>query len=99
MKSKGTLKTCSRGHLFYKSSDCPVCPTCWPGYYREKAQSDFREKLSTPALRALLNAKISNLKKLSKLTEAELLKLHGMGPSSIPKLRSALKEKGLSFKK
>ena len=21
-------KVCARGHVFYKSSDCPTCPTC-----------------------------------------------------------------------
>src|SRR5438309_1005170 len=45
---KKTLKTCSRGHEFYKSSDCPVCPKCWPGFY-EKNKSDF-PKLAAPAL-------------------------------------------------
>jgi hypothetical protein len=29
----------------------------------------------------------------------EILELHGMGPASIPALKNALKEKGLSFKK
>jgi len=96
---KGKLKICSRGHKFYKSSDCPVCPVCWSGYYRNKLAGDFPAKLSAPALRALLNAKIISLKDLSKHTEAEILELHGMGPGSIPKLRAALKAKGLRFKK
>ncbi|MDB5260479.1 MAG: hypothetical protein JWN37_710 [Candidatus Nomurabacteria bacterium] len=92
-------KTCSRGHVFEKSSDCPVCPVCWSGYYRKKLQNDFPETISAPALRALLNAKINSLKKLSIHSEADILKLHGMGPASIPKLKSALREKGLTFKK
>ena len=97
--SKGILKICSRGHRFYKSSDCPVCPMCWAGYYREKNQGDFPNSLSVPALRGLLNAKITNLAKLAKYTESEILQLHGMGPASMPMLRTALKAKGLSFKK
>lgn len=97
MKTAQRKVTCSRGHIFYKSSNCPVCPQCWPGYYRKKAESGFPSNLSAPALRALLNAKILNLKDLSKYSEVEILQLHGLGPSSIPNLRQALKEKGLGF--
>lgn len=96
---KKQWKVCSRGHRFQKSSDCPVCPICWSGYYRKKVQSDFPDKLSAPALRALRNAKITSLNKLSKYTEAEILNLHGMGPASIPLLKTALRKQGLSFKK
>jgi hypothetical protein len=91
------LKMCSRGHKFYKSSDCPVCPKCWSGYYKDQKQSDF-PKLSAPALRALLNAKIMNLKQLSKFSEEEILGLHGMGPATMPVLKAGLKKKGLKFK-
>lgn len=97
--SKEILKICSRGHSFFKSSDCPVCPKCWAGYYREKNQGDFPDSLSAPALRALLGAKITNLAKLAKYTEADILQLHGMGPASLPTLKAALKAKGLYFKK
>lgn len=98
MKPKGTKRTCTRGHAFYKSSDCPVCPVCWTGYYRQKSQGDFPDKLSAPALRALLSAKIYNLRALSKHSEAEVLALHGMGPASLPILHAALKEKNLEFR-
>jgi hypothetical protein len=90
---------CSRGHRFQKSSDCPVCPKCWSGYYKKEKQRDFPETLSAPALRALLHGDITSLAQLSHYTESEILALHGMGPSSIPKLRAALKAKGLSFRK
>jgi len=93
-----TKKSCSQGHVFYKSSDCPVCPLCWSGKYREKNQGEFPNKLSAPALRALLNAQIYTLKQLSEWTEKDLLELHGMGPSSIPLLKKTLKEKGLDLK-
>ncbi len=96
--SKPIWKTCSRGHRFQKSSDCPVCPICWSGYYRKNKQGEFPEKLAAPALRALLTANIMTLKSLSKHTEAQILALHGMGPGSLPVLRSALKDKGLAFK-
>ena len=76
-----------------------MCPKCWSGYYRQKNKGDFPDDLSSPALRALLNEKIFNLSQLSKYSESQILVLHGMGPGSLPKLRQALEEKGLSFKK
>lgn len=54
--------------------------------------------LSAPAQRALANKGIKNLQDLTAYTQAELLKLHGVGPSSIPKLKLALENKGLTFK-
>ncbi len=95
--AKGKLKICNRGHKFYKSSDCPVCSICWSGYYRKKARGDFPDNLAAPALRALINAKITTLKQLTNFNESEILELHGMGPNAIVKLRRALKSKGLSF--
>lgn len=91
-------RTCSRGHEFRKSSDCPVCPICWSGYYKDKMSGEFPKDLSAPALRALLNAKITTLQKMTGYTEKEILALHGMGPSSMPKLRDALEKKALKFK-
>jgi len=90
------LRVCSSGHQYYKSSDCPVCPFCEA---EKKPDTGFLSKISAPARRALEAAGINTLNKLSKYSEKELLKLHGMGPSTIPKLKKALKEKGLSFAK
>lgn len=89
-------RICENGHVYYKSSDCPVCPLC----EKERAPTDgFLSKLGAPARRALEGAGITNLESLSKYSEKEILKLHGMGPSSIPKLKDALKKSGLNFKK
>jgi len=55
-------------------------------------------KLSAPALRALANSGYTHLDQLTEVTEAELAKLHGMGPNALTKLREALAEKGLAFK-
>lgn len=88
---------CSRGHRFHKTSDCPVCPSCWAGYYKGKTVNDL-PKLGGPALRALLNENIDTLRKLSKRTEKEILELHGMGPGSMLVLKKTLKEEGLAFK-
>lgn len=64
----------------------------------QKTKNDFMHQLSAPARRALENMGIKSLKDLSRYTEKEILKLHGMGPSSIPKLKAALKKSGLQFK-
>lgn len=85
--------------MFYKSSTCPICPKCWSGYYRKEVQADFPAKLGAPALRALLNEKITSLKALTKFTEANILALHGMGPKAVHMLKLALKKRSLSFKK
>ena len=93
---KKQLKICKQGHQFYKSSDCPVCPIC----AKESEQNLFMAgKLPTPAVRALRNKQIHNIKDLSKYTESEILSLHGIGPSSIPILRQALRAQKKSFKK
>lgn len=55
-------------------------------------------KIGSPATRALEAAGYTNLKQLTKVTEAELAQLHGMGPKALVILREALKVEGLSFK-
>jgi DNA-directed RNA polymerase alpha subunit len=94
--AKKTLKICPKGHRYYKSSDCPTCPYCEA---EKKPKKGFLSLLAAPARRALENNKIKTLLQLSKHTEKEILALHGMGKSAIPKLKKALEEKGLSFKK
>ena len=90
-----TLRTCSQGHKYYKSTDCPTCPIC---EQERKPADGFLAVLGAPARRALENQEIKTLQKLSEFTEKEILSLHGMGPSSIPKLKQALSGAGLSFK-
>lgn len=92
--ARGNLKKCARGHRYYKSSDCPVCPLC----ENELKAMEQMQALSAPARRALHNAGIKTPSQLSKFTVTEILRLHGMGPSSIPKLKTVLKSEGLSFK-
>jgi len=55
-------------------------------------------KLSAPAHRALAAAGVRQLKDLTKFTEAEVKKWHGIGPNAMGQLRQAMDEKGLSFK-
>ena len=54
-------------------------------------------KLANPAQRALAGAGISRLEQLADLSEADLMRLHGVGPNAINQLRHALADKGLSF--
>jgi predicted RecB family nuclease len=89
------LRVCNNGHTYYKSSDCPTCPKC---EQERKPDNGFLALLSAPARRALENNGITTLKQLSNFSEKEVLKLHGMGPASLPKLRTALQNEGLSFK-
>ena len=91
-----TLKTCPKGHKFYKSSDCPSCPICEE---ERKPKDSFLALIAAPARRALENEGITSLEKLSAYSEKEILSLHGMGKSSLPKLNDALKNAGLAFKK
>jgi predicted RecB family nuclease len=95
MARQPTRRTCPKGHTFLKSTDCPTCPKC----EAEKAKAGFFvDGLSAPARRALQGAGVDSLKKLARHSEKDILALHGMGPSAIPKLRAALKAQGLAFK-
>jgi DNA-directed RNA polymerase alpha subunit len=91
---KKSLRTCPKGHTFYKSSDCPTCPICEA---ERKPKDGFLASISAPARRALEREGITTVQQLSKHSETEILKLHGMGPGSLPKLRQALKAERLSF--
>lgn len=90
-----TKRTCTSGHSFYKSTDCLTCPIC----EKEKKPKDgFLALLGSPARNALLNHGIDQLEKLAQYSEKDLLKLHGLGKTSLPLLGQALMEKGLKFK-
>ena len=89
------LRTCQNGHRYLKSSDCPTCPICERA---RKPESGFMAVLAAPARRALEREGIATLEELTRFSESEILALHGIGPSSIPKLRSVLEAEGLSFK-
>ncbi len=92
--SKRNLRVCSNGHEYYKSSDCPVCPTC---EQERKPDNGFLAKLSAPARRALEHNGITTLQQLATYSEKEILQFHGIGPASVPVLRASLEESGLTF--
>lgn len=93
--SEKNLRTCEKGHPFYKSSDCPTCPTC---ERERKPESGFLSQLSAPARRALENNGITSVQELAQYSEKEILQFHGIGPASMPKLKFALEEHKLSFR-
>lgn len=95
MATEKIKKTCKFGHIFYKSSDCPTCPTCEK---LKKPASGFLALLSNPARNALLHHGIDTIQKLSEYTEKEILKMHGIGKASLPTFRKALEEQGLTFR-
>jgi hypothetical protein len=68
-----------------------------------KKQADQKNgdlpNIGAPATRALTGVGVRHLKQLTKYSEKDLLALHGVGPKAIGILRSALAERGLSFKK
>jgi DNA-directed RNA polymerase alpha subunit len=95
VKAEKSLWVCEKGHSYYKGSDCPSCPICDK---ENKPESGFLSKLSSPARNALVHEGIDTLEKLSKYTEKEILKFHGIGPASLPIMRTSLENEGLSFK-
>ena len=95
MTVEKSLRVCEKGHKFYKSSECQSCPTCDK---EKKPKSGFLSKLSSPARNAMVHEGIDTLKELSNYTEKEILKIHGIGPASLPTMRASLEEDGLSFK-
>jgi predicted RecB family nuclease len=94
MEHQKKFKTCKQGHQFYKSSDCPTCPICEA---ERKPKDSFLSTLAAPARRALENKGITSLVELSKYSEKDILSLHGMGRSTIPKLKHLLSESGITF--
>ncbi len=88
------VKTCKNGHTFYKSSDCPTCPICEE---ERKPKDNFLSLLGAPARRALEREGITTLEQLSTYSAKAILALHGMGKSTLPKLRELLSKAGLSF--
>lgn len=89
--AKGTPRSCPNGHQYMKSSDCPVCPEC------EKNKAGIIPGLSAPARRALEQGGLTTLRKIASQSSAQLLNLHGVGPTAIPKIQAALAKAGLTL--
>jgi uncharacterized protein YdhG (YjbR/CyaY superfamily) len=63
----------------------------------EQPNTEFPRGIGNPARSALEEAGYTKLKQLTRVTERELIKLHGMGPKALGILREELNAKGLSF--
>lgn len=61
-------------------------------------KDNFPPGIAQPALRALYAANLTSLDQLTKVSQAELAALHGMGPKAINILHKALQAKGLNFR-
>lgn len=64
----------------------------------DPAAGGFPTGLAQPALRALAAARITTLDQLAQWHEADVAKLHGMGPKAIRILRDALALRGRTFR-
>ena len=63
----------------------------------KQPETDFPRTIGNPARRALELAGFTKLKQLTKVMQAELSKLHGVGPKSLRIIKQTLESKGMSF--
>ena len=89
------IELVKKGHHYFKTSDCPTSPICEA---EKKPISGLLSTLSAPARRALENKNIKTAADLSKYMQAEIMSLHGIGPSSLPKFLEELRKNKLTFK-
>ena len=78
---------CENGHSFERISSCRVCPICAAGAYKD---DEFLQQFSSPAQRALLRQSITSLEDVQKANLDDLSKLHGIGKSTINKIKQLL---------
>ena len=65
--------------------------------HHDQPAGDLPAELASPARRALAAAGYTRLEQLTQVSEAELGRLHGMGPSALDQLRRALAASGRTF--
>ncbi len=61
------------------------------------SSEEHKSDLANPAKRALAGAGYTRLDEFTKVSEAEVMKLHGMGSKAMGRIRRALAERGKSF--
>jgi hypothetical protein len=64
----------------------------------ETPENDIPKQLASPVRRALAAAGIQRLAQLTRFSEAEVKRWHGIGPKGLHQLRRSLDARGLSFK-
>ncbi|MDP9374713.1 MAG: DNA-binding protein [Chloroflexota bacterium] len=67
------------------------------GGHAERPQFALPSTLARPARRALADAGYTRLDQLAGVGEAELRRLHGIGPNALAQLRRALADHGLTL--
>ena len=81
------------------SKKCPVTQGKVELSLYDKLDSEWKKiGLAAPARRALINAKLTKVTDLKKITEKDLMSLHGMGPSSLPVIKREMKKIRIKFK-
>jgi hypothetical protein len=64
---------------------------------RNRYHGDLPQGLAAPASRSLAAAGIQRLDQIAVLSEAEIKRMHGIGPGALEQLRHALGGGGMSF--
>ncbi|XXT14832.1 helix-hairpin-helix domain-containing protein [Sorangium sp. So ce429] len=68
-----------------------------PSKTKEQPESALPKGIGKPATRALASVGISRLDQVARLTEAQLLALHGVGPKAVGVIKAALEAQGKSL--
>ena len=63
---------------------------------RAPQDSDLPSEIGNPARAGLVAAGYGRLEQLTGLSEADLLRMHGVGPKAVERLRRALGARGLA---
>lgn len=63
----------------------------------DEPKSGLPVGLGRPARRTLTGAGYSRLEQFTAISEVEILRLHGMGPRALDRLRRDLEANGMSF--
>ncbi len=92
MRSK---RRCDKGHTYYKSSACLVCPIC---ENMKPMVSEWHNNFAAPARRALEREGLIQLESLSEFSKEEFLQLHGIGKNAVNIADKLLNEVGLKFR-
>ena len=66
---------------------------------KQESGTPFPTGVAKPAQRALASIGVTRLDQLTRVTRAELLALHGMGPQALRALEDALRAQGKSLAK
>ena len=61
--------------------------------------ASYLPHLAAPASRALSAAGVVSLASLARMSEPQVMSLHGMGPDAMSRLKAAMKAKGIAFAK